>query len=84
MSTENEQRAHYNRAVMRAGPVLKQGDRVRVRTCGDGHATYTFDRWDKIMPGFFISKSGIDELHPYNITSVNGVETSFRDQEAFA
>lgn len=72
------QRAHYKRSVERAKAVLKQGDKVRVGTC-EGRSTYTFWTWDEHHPDFFISKSGIDELHPYNITRVNGAPTSFRD-----
>ena len=74
----DEQRAHYRRSVERAKAVLQQGDRVRVRTCGDGHATYTFEAWDG-GNGFFVSKSGIDELHPNNLTRLNGQPISFRD-----
>lgn len=74
-----EQRDHYKRAVARAKAVLKRGDRVRVSTCG-GAATYTFWEWDEFHPDFFLSKSGIDELHPYNITRLGGRPFTFRDR----
>lgn len=84
-TTTTEQRAHYNRAVMRAGAVLKQGDRVRMHAHGsDRPVTYTFDHWDKVHPGFFVSISGVEELHPYNIISVNGEPTCFRDETGAA
>ena len=75
----DEQREHYARSVARAKAVLKPGDRVRLRICGGGQATYIFDHWGEGAGGWFVSRSGTDDLHPYNVTRVNGVATSFRD-----
>ncbi|USN14863.1 hypothetical protein PAPPERLAPAPP_04940 [Brevundimonas phage vB_BpoS-Papperlapapp] len=76
---------HYGRAAERAKPVLKRGDKVYMiahGADGNGFATYTFDHWDEHSPGgdFFVSKSGIDELHPFNIARLNGATISFRDE----
>lgn len=76
---------HYARAAERAKPVLKRGDKVYMISHGadgNGRATYVFERWDERSPGgnFFISKSGIGELHPFNIERLNGAPVSFRDE----
>lgn len=75
---------HYQRSADRAKAVLKQGDKVRMighGAGGSGRVSYLFDHWDEHSPSgeYFVSKSGIDELHPYNIERVNGVPVSFRD-----
>ncbi|USN15426.1 hypothetical protein KIKIMORA_02800 [Brevundimonas phage vB_BpoS-Kikimora] len=72
-----EQRAHYGRSVTRAKALLRRGDKVRLTICGGGEATYVFDCWDG---EWMISKSGIDELHPYNVVRLNGKPLSFRDE----
>lgn len=74
------QREHCARAYIRALPVLKKGDRLRMKGHGSARQiTVTFDHWDEGASGFFVSKSGVDELHPYNITGLNGAELRFRD-----
>lgn len=78
MIPTDEQRSHYRRTVDRAKAALKPGDRVRLLICGGGEATYTFECWDG-DGGCFQSRSGISDLHPYNVVRVNGEPTSFRD-----
>lgn len=78
---------HYKRASERAKPVLNPGDKVYMISHGadgNGRATYVFDRWDDQSPGgdFFVSRSGIDELHPFNIERINGAPVNFRDAVA--
>lgn len=79
MTISPEQRAHYARSVARARAVLKRGDRVRLSICGGGQATYTFEAWDG-PHGAFVSRSGITDLHPYNIVRLNRLPISFRDE----
>lgn len=63
-----------DRAYQRAQQALKPGDRVRVRSCA-GDQTYTFKGWDGVM----IDTASGRDLHPINVSRVNGVVTSFRD-----
>lgn len=79
MQASAEMRAHYLRAFDRASRVIRPGDKVKVLVCGGGHAHYLFGHWDLDHPGFFVSKGGVEDLHAYNITQVNGVEMTFRD-----
>lgn len=70
--------AAFSRSVDRARKVLKSGDRVRV-----DKTTVTFAHWGWLEQpdatcDYFAGRS-VDELHPYNITAVNGRPVSFRD-----
>lgn len=71
-----EQKAHYARCVARAKSLLRRGDKVRLSICGGGQATYVFECWDG---EWMLSKSGVNELHPYNVVRLNGKAISFRD-----
>lgn len=71
--------AAFARASERARKVLKAGDRVRI----DG-STVTFMHWGwrdrpEATCNYFAAKT-VDELHPWNITKVNGQTVSFRDE----
>ncbi|UTC28316.1 hypothetical protein GURKE_02850 [Brevundimonas phage vB_BpoS-Gurke] len=72
-----EQKAHYARSVTRAKALLRRGDKVRLTICGGGQATYVFADWDG---EWMVSKSGVNELHPYNVVRLNGKPLSFRDE----
>lgn len=85
MTASPDLQAHYRAAAARARPVLRRGDRVRMIAHGSDRAvTYTFEAWDETSPSgqFFISRSGVDELHPFNITAVNGQPMTFRNPGA--
>ena len=76
----------YRAAFEKAAAVLKPGDRVRMIAHGAARqVSYIFGGWDPSSPSgqYFVSKSGVDELHPWNITAVNGVPTSFRTPGAW-
>lgn len=74
----------YRNAAARAKEVLKKGDRVGMIAHGsDRIVTYTFAGWDRTSPGedFFVSQTGLEELHPFNIVRLNGRAVSFRNPE---
>jgi len=76
--------AAFARASERARAVLKPGDRVTLSSsCGSGVTTVTFANWGHVghpVPGhaYFAGRT-VDDLHPWNITKVNGQPVSFRD-----
>lgn len=81
--------AAFKRSADRAREVLKPGDRVTLGSkCGGGSQTVTFSHWGWLelpIPDFsYFSARTIDELHPWNITKVNGQPVSFRDPEGEA
>jgi hypothetical protein len=71
--TENQKNRSAD-SVAKAKAFLKKGDRVRVTKCPGTPRTITFDRWDG---PWMVSKSGIDDYHPSNVTKVNGKHKSF-------
>lgn len=72
----------YRQAAARAKTILKPGDRVRVQSCA-GIQTYTFKGWTGPRDEWLDTASGYD-LHPFNISKVNGQAVSFRDHAAQA
>ena len=76
--------AAFARASERARAVLKPGDRVTLgSSCGSGVTTVTFANWGYVghpVPdhAYFAGRT-IDDLHPWNITKVNGQPVNFRD-----
>lgn len=69
----------YKRAVERAKGRLVSGDRIYVSYDGGGQATFTFLGWTGPNNEWLDTASGYD-LHPYNISKVNGTSVSFRDE----
>ena len=74
MEPTEEQKKRSADAVTKAKAVLKKGDRVRVKKCPGTKRTITFDRWDG---PWMVSKSGIDDYHPVNVSKVNGKNVTF-------
>lgn len=68
-----EQRAERLRlakiAEDNARQVLKRGDRITVTKCPGTKRTITFDHWDGC---WIVSKSGISDCHPVNVSKLNG------------
>lgn len=62
-------------AIENARQVLKRGDRITVTRCPGTKRTLTFDRWDGC---FLVSKSGIYDCHPMNISKLNGQPIDFK------
>lgn len=69
------------RAAERARAVLKPGDRLLVKTCGNSRGTsVTMKGWSPYFPDFIASRTmDEDELHPINVLKVNGKPVSFAD-----
>jgi len=60
----------------RAKKLLKEGDRVGCTKCPGTKRIFTFVGW---AGHWMLSKSGIDDLHPWNVYSVNGVPMDFKE-----
>jgi hypothetical protein len=65
----NEKKEIEKRIVGAAKAILKKGDRVRCSKCPGTERTFTFEGWDG---EWMVSKSGICDFHPVNITKING------------
>lgn len=65
----------HNTAVVNAKKVLKKGDKIRVTKCPGTKRTITFSHFDGC---WIVSKSGIDDYHPYTIDRLNGKPITFR------
>lgn len=74
MELSEDRKKRCAEAVEKAKAILKKGDRVRVSKCMGIRRTITFDHWDG---EWMVSKSGINDYHPINITKVNGYHKSF-------
>ena len=72
--TKEGQRLRCDAATVRAQQILRKGDRIRCTKCPGTERTFTFDHWDG---QWMVSKSGISDYHPVNISKVNGVAKNF-------
>ena len=75
MKLTAQQKADYNKAVLIAKNYLKPGDKVGCTKCAGVKSVFTFIEFDGC---WMVSKSGINDFHPYNVYSVNGVKVDFK------
>lgn len=68
-----EQKKQCENAEIKAKSILKKGDRICITKCPGTKRTITFDHWDGC---WIVSKSGIDDYHPVNISKINGIKVS--------
>lgn len=73
-----ERRAELYRATDRAKAALIPGDRLFVSRCGGIRTTVTFTGWDDL----WICSKTLDDIAASSVIKVNGVPTSFMDQES--
>ncbi len=77
-----QQIAESRRATERAKAVLKPGDRLYVKNCGDSRSTVAMIGWAAPPFDCWITSKARDDIHAMHILKVNGVPTSFADPVA--
>lgn len=72
-----EQIARGKRATARARKVLKPGDRIHYRHCGDVRAHAKFVGWD----GDWVCSRTRNDIHAMHIFKLNGQPINFDDKQ---
>jgi len=72
----DKRQSELRRAEERARAVLKPGDIICVTVCMGLKRRYVFDGWDG---RWLVSRSGINDIHAFNVYKLNGKPISFRD-----
>lgn len=72
----DEDIAHCRRATERAKLVLKPGDRITFTRCPGTKRWGIFVGWD----GAWIETKTLCDVAAYNISKINGVPVTFRDE----
>ncbi len=68
-----------NRAIQNAKRILKTGDRITVAKCPGTKRSIIFREFDG---QWIVSKSGINDYHPFNISKINGHEIDITNDES--